>query len=245
MGADIQATATVTTGFALSEGRQRNTFANNAGGFRLSTSEATGYALWNGAHAYLGAIGSVGHLRYRNVERTIQIGPDQRHEVGDTAGSHSALSLTGGWWFAAGDWKTGPFADLSWQRIRVDGYREAGDDATAMRFGNQRRNALIASLGWQLSGALQSGNTTLYPYARLAWHHDRDADPRAVSAGLNIMAGTFALDGYLPDRSWVSAELGLGCAFTPDLTGWIGYSGRFSDSSQRMDNLNLGVKFLF
>lgn len=245
VGADIQATATVTAGFALSTGRQRNTFAGNAGGFRLDAGEATGHALWHGAHAYIGAIGSVGHLRYRNVERTIQIGPDQRHETGDTSGSHTALSLAGGWWFDAGDWKTGPFADLGWQRIRVDGYREAGNDATAMWFGSQRRNALIASLGWQFSGVLHSGDRTLYPYARLAWHHDRNAEPRAVSAGLNSMAGTFALDGYMPDRDWVSAELGLGCDFAPNLSGWIGYSGRLADGSQRMDSLNLGAKFRF
>lgn len=245
IGADIQPTATLTAGLAASVGRQRDAFAGDAGGFRLDDTLGTGYLAWRSEHAYLGAIGSYGHLRFRDIHRNVHIGPDLRREHGDASGSQAALTLAGGWWFNVGAWKTGPFADLSWQRIRVDGHAEAGNDSTAMVFGSQHRSALIGSLGWQLAAVLPSGGKTLYPYARVAWHHDAKADPRTVSAGLVSMAGTFALQGFTPDRNWGSVDLGLGCDFTPGLSGWIGYSGRFADASQRMDSFNLGLRLRF
>lgn len=245
VGADLRPIPALAVGVALSSGRQRDTYASNAGGFRLTSRALTGYASWSNGRAYLGATGSVGQLRYRDILRNVPIGPDLRQEIGNTDGSHTTASIAGGWWFDVGSWKTGPFADLTWQRIRVDGYREAGNDSSAMQFGRQRRQSQVASLGWQLRGRVQAGNAILYPYARAAWHHDADADTRAVSAGLVGMAGTFALDGYTPDRTWGSLDLGLGCDFSSRLAGWVGYSGRFSDTSQRTNSLNLGLQLRF
>ncbi|HRO63451.1 autotransporter domain-containing protein [Thermomonas sp.] len=245
IGADIQASPTLTAGLAVSLGRQRDAFAGNAGGFRLDDTLGTGYLAWRSEHAFAGIAASYGQLRFRDIHRNVAIGPDLRRERGDTSGTQAALTLTGGWWFDMGTWKTGPFADLSWQRIRIDGHAEAGNASTAMWFGRQQRQAMIGSLGWQLAARLPSGSKTLYPYARIAWHHDAKADPRLVSAGLVSMAGSFALQGYSPDRNWASVDLGLGCDFSPNLSGWIGYSGRFADASQRRDSVNLGLRFQF
>jgi len=85
----------------------------------------------------------------------------------------------------------------------------------------------------------------LHPFARVAWNHDNDADPRDVTAGLVSMPGTFALPGFAPDKNWGSVGVGLAADFTPSFSGWIGYDGRFSDSSQRVNSLNLGARFRF
>jgi outer membrane lipase/esterase len=39
--------------------------------------------------------------------------------------------------------------------------------------------------------------------------------------------------------------VGLAADFTPSFSGWIGYNGRFSDSTQRVDSLNIGAKLRF
>lgn len=245
VGADIHPSDVVTAGLAFTAGQQKDEFAGNAGGFKLQDLLATGYVMWGWDQAYFGAIGSFGHLGYSNVHRNIPIGPTVRHEDGDTSGSHVAFALTGGWWLAFGNWRTGPYADLTWQHIEVDGYNENGNDATAMTFGKQDRHSLIGTLGWQLSANLQVGSAVLHPYARVAWNHDNDADPQNVTAGLVSMPGTFALPGFAPDKNWGSAGVGLAADFTPAFSGWIGYDGRFSDSSQRVDSLNVGAKFRF
>jgi len=245
VGADIHPSDALTAGLAFTAGQQKDDFDGNAGGFKLQDLLASGYVMWGWEQAYFGAIGSFGHLGYSDIHRNIPIGPTVRYESGSTSGYHTALALTGGWWINFGNWRTGPYADLSWQHAHVDGYGENGNDATAMIFGSQDRHALIGSLGWQLTGNLQTGSAILHPFARLAWNHDNDADPRDVSAGLVSMPGTFALPGFMPDKNWGSAGVGLAADFTPNFSGWIGYDGRFSDSSQRVDSLNLGAKFRF
>ncbi|HJR14096.1 MAG TPA: autotransporter domain-containing protein [Rhodanobacteraceae bacterium] len=245
IGADIHPSDALTAGMAFTVGQQKDEFAGNAGGFKLQDLLATGYVLWGWQHAYFGAIGSFGHLGYSNVHRNIPIGPTVRYEDGNTSGSHVAFALTGGWWLDLGNWRTGPYADLTWQHIEVDGYNENGNDATAMTFGKQDRHSLIGTLGWQVSANLQAGSAMLHPYARVAWNHDSDADSRDVSAGLVSMPGTFALPGFAPDSNWGSAGVGLAADFTPSFSGWIGYDGRFSDSSQRVNSLNVGAKFRF
>ena len=246
IGADIHPSDAMTAGLAFTAGQQKDNFAGNAGGFKLQDLLATGYVMWGWDQAYFGAIGSFGHLGYSGIHRNIPIGPTVRYESGSTSGSHTALALTGGWWLHFGDWRTGPYADLSWQHAHVNGYSEYGSDATAMTFGEQDRHALIGTLGWQLTGNLQTaGGTMLHPFARVAWNHDNDANPRDVSAGLVTMAGTFALPGFAPDKNWGSAGVGLAADFTHNFSGWIGYDGRFSDSSQRVDSLNIGAKLRF
>jgi len=245
IGADIHPSDALTAGMAFTVGQQKDEFAGNAGGFKLQDLLATGYVLWGWQDAYFGAIGSFGHLGYSNVHRNIPIGPTVRYEDGDTSGSHVAFALTGGWWLDFDNWRTGPYADLTWQHIEVDGYNENGNDATAMTFGKQDRHSLIGTLGWQVSANLRAGNAVLHPYARVAWNHDSDADPRDVTAGLVSMPGTFALPGFAPDGNWGSAGIGLAADFTPSFSGWIGYDGRFSDSSQRVNSLNVGAKFRF
>ncbi|HEY8228960.1 MAG TPA: autotransporter domain-containing protein [Rhodanobacteraceae bacterium] len=245
VGADIHPSDALTAGLAFTAGQQKDDFAGNAGGFKLQDLLASGYVMWGWEQAYFGAIGSFGHLGYSDLHRNIPIGPTVRYESGTTSGYHTALALTGGWWINFGNWRTGPYADLSWQHAHVDGYSENGGDATAMTFGNQDRHALIGTLGWQLTGNLQTGGTTLHPFARVAWNHDNDADPRDVIAGLVSMPGTFALPGFAPDKNWGSVGVGLAADFTPSFSGWIGYDGRFSDSSQSVDSLNLGAKFRF
>jgi outer membrane lipase/esterase len=245
VGADIHPSDALTAGLAFTAGQQKDDFAGGAGGFKLQDLLASGYVMWGWDQAYFGAIGSFGHLGYSDLHRNIPIGPTVRHESGSTSGYHIAFALTGGWWINFGNWRTGPYADLSWQHAHVDGYSEDGSDATAMTFGRQDRHALIGTLGWQLTGNLQTGSASLHPFARVAWNHDGDADPRDVSAGLVSMPGTFALPGFTPDKNWGSVGVGLAVDFTPSFSGWIGYDGRFSDSSQRVDSLNLGAKFRF
>ncbi|MBU6476861.1 MAG: autotransporter domain-containing protein [Xanthomonadaceae bacterium] len=245
VGADIHPSDALTAGLAFTAGQQKDDFDGNAGGFKLQDLLASGYVMWGWDQAYFGAIGSFGHLGYSDIHRNIPIGPAVRYESGSTSGYHTALALTGGWWINFGNWRTGPYADLSWQHAHVDGYSENGGDATAMTFGSQDRRALIGTLGWQLTGNLQTGGATLHPFARVAWNHDNDADPRDVTAGLVSMPGTFALPGFAPDKNWGSVGVGLAADFTPSFSGWIGYDGRFSDSSQRVDSLNLGAKFRF
>ena len=244
LGYDMTFSDHLSGGVALGVARNDADVAGG-GGYRLKDYSGLGYVTYHAGGGYLGAYGSYGQSNFDDVNRVFQIGPARTRENGNTDGSHRGLGLTGGWWFDVGSLKTGPFATLDWQDIRVDGYRENGDDATAMWFGDQKRKALVSTFGWRVQGQWQVNNLIMTPYLEFAWSHDSKADPREVTTGLNTLNGSFAIGGYAPDKNWGYSNIGLSAQLTPTVSSWIGYTGRFSDHSQKYNAFNMGFKIGF
>ena len=244
LGAAVQATDHLSAGVALGVG-QANASFSGGGGYKLQDISGLGYVTYHAGGGYIGGYANFGQSNFKDIERRIDLGAMHRTESGKADGSHLGTGFTGGWWFDFDNLRTGPFANLEWQTVKINGYSESGNDSTAMWFGKQQRDALVATLGWRLQGHWDVGNTVLSPYAELAWNRDDKADPRMVSAGLNSMNGTFALTGFTPDKNWGTAELGVSAKLTPSMTSWFGYSGRFSDTSQKYNSLNMGFKVMF
>ncbi|HWX64892.1 MAG TPA: autotransporter domain-containing protein [Rhodanobacter sp.] len=244
LGVDARATDNLSAGIALGVG-QSNASVSGGGGYKLQDISGLGYLTYHAGGGYVGGYVDFGQSNFKNINRRIDLGSMRRTESGKADGSHLGAGLTGGWWFDFSNLRTGPFANLEWQTVKVNGYSENGNDSSAMWFGNQQRDALIATVGWRLQGHWQVANLPMSPYAELAWNHDSKSDPREVSAGLNSMNGTFALTGFVPDKSWGNANLGLSAQLTPSMTSWIGYSGRFGDSSQKYNSFNMGFRVNF
>ncbi|HEX7342350.1 MAG TPA: autotransporter domain-containing protein [Rhodanobacteraceae bacterium] len=245
LGVDAAAGNHFNAGVALGLARNDASMGGAIGGFRLDSVIGSGYALWHAHGGYIGGHVGFAQLSYNNINRRFQIGALTRNETGQTGGSQLMAGLTGGWLFGSKTIGTGPYAGLQWQRIRVDGYNEDGDDSSAMWFGHQQRNAVVGTLGWQLRGNWKAGNSTLHPYINVAWNHDSRADARTVQAGLTGMQGSFALTGFIPDASWVSADLGLAADWSSSVSGWVAYHGRFADSDQHLNSINLGLRIAF
>ncbi len=244
LGADVRAGEHLSAGLALGVGQSHASFSGG-GGYKLQDVTGLGYLTYHQGGGYVGGYTDFGQSNFNNIERRIQLGAMQRNESGSADGSHLGAGLNGGWWFDFSGLRTGPFANVEWQTIKVNGYSESGNDSTAMWFGRQQRDALISTLGWRLQGHWNVGNTVLSPYAELGWNHDSKADPRAIMAGSNSMNGSFALTGFIPDKTWGSVDLGLSAQLTPSMSSWVGYNGRFSDSSQNYNSFNMGFKVKF
>lgn len=244
LGADVRSNDNLSMGVAL--GLSRNTANFNGGGhYDLNDTSALAYVTYHVGGGYLGGYGEAGHSNFTDVDRLIELGPLLRTESGAPNGSHVGAGITGGWWFGEGTLKNGPFANLEYQSIRVDGYHEAGDDSTAMWFGSQHRKALISTLGWRLQGQWQTANTTFIPYAEVAYNRDSKADARDVTTGLNSLNGQFSIAGYIPDKTWGSADVGLTAQFNAQLSGTFSYNAHFSDSAQKYNAFNLGLRYRF
>jgi outer membrane lipase/esterase len=245
LGADVRASDHISAGVAVGIG-QHNAHFNGGGGYTLQDFTGLGYVTYHNGGGYVGGYADFGMSNFSDIQRRIQLGAAQRGESGKADGSHLGGGLTGGWWFEFNDLRTGPFANVEWQTVKVDGYAEGGNDSTAMWFGRQQRDALISTLGWRLQGHWQAGSMMLSPFAEVAWNHDGKADSaRMIRAGVNSMPGSFELTGYVPDKTWGSVDVGVSAQFSQSVTGWVGYSGRFSDSSQENNSVNLGVKVAF
>ena len=244
VGADIRATDYLSAGVALGIG-EHYADVSGGGGYRLQAISGLGYLTWHTGGAYAGAYGDFGQASFTNINRVFMIGNYRTHESGKTDGSYVGIGLHGGYWFDVGGLKTGPFANFEYQNIKIDGYSENGNDATAMWFGRQERNAVISTLGWRLQGHWQYDSMDLAPYVELGWNHDSRANTDMVTAGLNSINGSFEMAGFTPKKNWGSANAGITAQITPNLSGWIAYNGHFADNSQHSNGVNLGVKFGF
>ena len=244
LGADAKVNENFSMGVALGVGQHNSDF-NGGGGYKLQDISGIGYATWYAGGAYVGGYVNFAQSNFSDIDRRIQLGTDLRGETGKDDGTRVGGGFTGGYWFTFNSIRTGPFANVDWQTVKLDGYTEGGDDSTAMNFGSQHRDSLISTLGWRLQGTFGSGSIAWSPYAELAWNHDTKADQREVTAGLVSMPGTFSLLGYSPDKSWGTADLGLNAKFSDSVSAWVGYSGRFKDSSQKYNSLNIGMKIGF
>jgi outer membrane lipase/esterase len=244
VGVDVHANDYISAGAALGIG-EHYADVSGGGGYDLQAITGLGYLTWHDGGAYAGVYGDFGQASYTNINRVFMVGDYRTHEAGKTDGSYMGLGLHGGYWFDVGSFKTGPYANFEYQNIRIDGYSESGNDATAMWFGRQERNALISTLGWRLQGHWQYNSMDLAPFVELGWNHDSRASTDMVTAGLNSLNGSFEMAGFTPDKNWGSADVGLTTQFTPNLSGWIAYNGHFSDNSQRYNAINLGMKLGF
>ncbi|HEX5306337.1 MAG TPA: autotransporter domain-containing protein [Dyella sp.] len=246
LGADVRTSEHTTVGVSLGIGQSKADFKGNAGGYKLQDLSGQVFGLYSNGGGYVGGFASFGQSNFKDIERRIQIGQSLRIESGKADGSHLGGGVEGGFWFNLGQsLKTGPFAHVEWQSIKVNGYTEGGNDSTAMNFGRQQRDALISALGWRLMGSWKVNDLQMAPFVELAWNHDSKADPREVRASLNSMGGSFALSGYTPDKTWGSANIGLSAQLTPSVTSWIAVNSRFSDSTQKDNSVNLGFKVAF
>ncbi|RDI96934.1 autotransporter domain-containing protein [Dyella solisilvae] len=244
LGTDVRVNDNFNAGMSLNIG-QHNADYQSGGGYKLQDLSGLGYLFYHQGGGYIGGYVDFGQDNFSDIERRIQLGSYTRTETGKADGNHLGGGFTGGWWFDVSSLRTGPFATIDWQTVKVNGYNENGNDSSAMWFGRQQRDQFLTTLGWRLEGHWQAGNVMLAPYAELAWNHDDKADPRLVTAGLNSMPGSFSLVGFSPDKNWGTADLGLSAQFNQALSGWVGFNGRFSDSSQKYDSLNVGVKYAF
>jgi len=245
LGADAHVNDHVSAGVALGISQANASFKDVGGGYKLQDISGLGYLTYQAGGGYVGGYANFGQANFNDINREIQLGTMRRTETGKADGSHLGAGLTGGWWFDFSSLRTGPFATVEWETIKVNGYTENGNDSTSMWFGRQQRDALVGTLGWRLQGNWNVGNTVLSPYAELAWNHDNKAAPGVVTAGLSSMNGTFELTGFTPDKTWGTASLGLSAKLTPSVSSWIGYSGRFSDNSQKYNSVNMGFRVTF
>ncbi len=175
-----------------------------AAGYTLRETTGTFYAGYGAGPWYLGLRLGAGNLDYSDVHRTIQLGAESRTEKGTTGGWHTFGSLSGGYWLSAGELLHGPYARLTWQEARVRQFYEQGSSSSALAYGQQERESLQTSVGWQLAGNVGA----FRPFGRVTWEYDAKADARSIEATPVLLGGTYTVGAFQPDDNYFLFNLG-------------------------------------
>jgi len=242
IGSDYRVNSTISFGLATTFNHQKADLANGSS-FSNNEPMVAAWGMWRTDDYYLSLLGSVGQLNFNGIDRVIHLGAATRIETASTGGSHVGYELGGGYWFHWADFKTGPFASVGHERVRVSSYNENGSDSTTMFFDRQDRDSTIWRVGWEFSGDSKMMGGDIHPFARVSYSHETDDNARLVTAGLVGQNGTFSLPGFQPDNSYVSGQLGVAANFGSGMSAYAAYSGHFGDSNERVDSINLGFKW--
>lgn len=238
VGADTRFDKNFSFGAAATFGNSRGDVASGAS---VDNKEFlfSGYGIAHFGRGYAGAVLSAGSASL-DIDRAIVLGPTTRVEKGSTQASHTGAELVAGLSFGD-EFRHGPFASLTWQKVQVDGYREESNDSSSLYFGDFERKSTVGRLGYQAEGDMGGFSV----FGRLAYAHDSQDRIASVQAGSNSMNGHFTLDGYPGADSWYEGDLGVGYGVNDSTSVSLSYRGRFSDDTQDLSSFNLGFQMKF
>jgi outer membrane lipase/esterase len=215
VGGDVRLSDKLLAGVAFTYSEYRGDFSNSGGDFKLQEPMMTVYVGYGDGPWYVGGTLGVGSLDY-SVKRNFALGAVTRTESGDTGGYQTVFRVLGGYWFKQGNWDHGPFGKLTWDKAIVNGFSENGSDSTALSYGEQENEALISSIGWQVTGNLSGWR----PFARATWEYNFKNDARTVSATPVGSNGTYTVPTSKPDENYALFDLGVSKEFG-GVTGYL------------------------
>jgi outer membrane lipase/esterase len=240
VGGDMKISERMLAGVAFGYTEDRSSLGDNGGGFKLDEATLTAYVGYGDGPWFVGASVGGGDLDFRDVHRTFALGQGSRTESGSTRGTHLMGRILGGYWFNYGSWIHGPFARLTYQEAKVDAWSETGTSSTAMSFGEQKRDSLVSSLGWQADGNLG----WVRPWARISWEKDYNNDDRSVRAGLVSMGGVgFGLPALKPDDNYILFNVGVsGELGNSKITGFLSVNATASKKDGNYQAITVGIR---
>jgi outer membrane lipase/esterase len=236
VGADVKVNERLLVGGVFGYSENKGDFGG--GGYKLRETTGTLYAGYGEGPWYAGVRLGAGNLDYSDVHRDIELGTGVRVERGETSGYHWFGSLVGGLWFGApGGLLHGPFAKVTWQEAHVRSFFEQGSSSTALGYGEQKREALQTSLGWQVAGTLGA----VRPFGRVTWEYDARADDRTISATPVLLGGTYTVGAFRPDDNYLLFHLGASMDFAR-ATGYLDGAASASKGDGNFYAITAGIR---
>jgi len=143
----------LTTGAYLSWHHGTGDFSGDLGGLSIDSYALQGFAAFHHGLVAADLTAAVGRGNLKDIERKVPMGPALRVETGDTDSdflmAEARLSVD----LLTGPLRMAPFLTARYDRIKVDGYAEAGQRSTQVTFAGQELETLEMGAGLRFSSA--------------------------------------------------------------------------------------------
>jgi len=212
--------------------------------YSLDSYLGTAFAQYQQGRWWADLAATAGSLDYDNLKRTFDLGVSKRSEKGDSQGDLWAISGRLGIQLMqpGRPWQVSPFLSADYASVKVDGYSERSDRATALDIDDQRRDSKRLGAGLKASRTLSSATTL---FGEVAHEREFNDDAQQLTLALrSLPANSFTLQGYSPERDLNRASLGLHHQLAPGLAVSGAYNWRGSDGNVQQ-GVNLGLTLAF
>lgn len=214
---------------------------SNDSDYKLNTYMGTAFAQYQQNRWWADGALTAGHLDYDSLKRKFDLGVNERGEKGDTSGTVLAASGRIGYDIAqqvSSPWHLSPFVSADFAKVKVDGYSEDGNDATALTYDDQTRNSRRLGIGLQGKYHITAQTQVFGEYAHEREYED---DTQEVTMNLNTLPDNrYTLEGYTPQSHINRLNLGVSHKLTADLALRAGYNIR-KDDDFTQQGVNVGV----
>ena len=244
IGVTMRASDTVLVGAAFGSARNRGTFGNNAGDYKIGENIWSLFASMRWGGFYGTGVVSLADLKFSDMKRNIRLGQNLRTAESKTEGSNSSAHLAAGYDFPIGRLTIGPTVSVTTQNVDVNGFDEVGGGSAGLRMLGQKRKSEVWSAGARASVDL--GQWT--PWVRVTADKERRDDERLVSATPLTMAAigsVYDIPAYRPDTSYVTTAVGVNGMVMPNVGLTVGYYRVDSREGIKQDGIHGLVSIRF
>ena len=230
----------VLVGGAISVNHQKPDFSGGRGSFSQDEFAGSAYAAFLGSSLWGTVVGTYGALDY-DVNRIVPVGITLQSNSGQTSGHNISVAAQTGFDFRAGQLKHGPVAGITWQRVDVNGFTEAGS-FTSLAFGDQTRDLAVTALGYRAS--LDLG--MLRPFAQFVWNHELASTSRDVTTSLTtIKAPSYRMPAMEFGKDWGTATIGTNIQLAPGVSALAAFSTEFGQDNAVTYGAQIGLNVAF
>ena len=234
VGVTFRASQSVLVGAAYGYARNRGTFADNLGDYKVGEHTFSAFASLRLGGFYGSAVGSVGDVDFYDINRHIRMGPNLRTARSGADGSNSSLYATVGYDFPIGRFTIGPLAAVMMQNLTINGFDEAGAGVAGLRINEQTRKSEVWSLGARAS--MTFGNWT--PWVRITADEERRDEVRNVTAtplSMATIGSSYDVPAYQPDSTYLTWSVGVSGTVMKNVGLSVGYYAVDSRNGVKQD----------
>ena len=208
-----------TLGAAFSYGQSR-TEAGFIGSADANSYQAVLYGQWKHSGMYGNAV-VVGGIDDYVVNRRVDLSTGALQLSSDPDGSSFGADLEVGKWLKVGDLGIIPSVGLSYDGVQRSALTERGDEAAALQFNSDNRDAFQARVGLSIRSQVNFGSVNVAPYLTAIAGYDFGDLSSIVQPTLHGIE----FDAIAPrgSRTSLRGAAGLGFEFSPNVNVTVGY----------------------
>ncbi|WP_317933512.1 autotransporter domain-containing protein [Halioxenophilus sp. WMMB6] len=242
LGVDFQVNEQWVVGVAVSANDSDSDYDRQAGDYSISDVSLSLVGQWQQSAWYAFGALTYGKSEY-DTNRRVSLAGASFNVDGSTDGSNTSAMMELGYQISFGVMTTGPIVGLLGQELRIDGFDESGEAVLTLGYGNQKRNSLVATLGWQAELDFDA----IKPYARVTFGRDlEDNDHSVTITTLSLPeAMPYQMPVSGPGETRYSAELGLSGLVSDTITYQVGAVSHFGQDEQSDWLVGGGLTFAF
>ncbi|CAG34976.1 autotransporter outer membrane beta-barrel domain-containing protein [Desulfotalea psychrophila] len=167
-----------------------------------------------------------------------------RTATSDHDAIHYSAFLGGGYKQQIGNWSLEPRAGFEYINLDEDGCTEYGAGAASLAVNSKDSDALVSSLGVEISHTFDLNNGLLVPSFRADWFHNFSAEGEDTIATLQS-GETFSVDGRTASENALELALGLRVLVSDKLHAYLEYQYTFADHQNGAHLLSTGLSYYF